>query len=90
MGCLHRTARLKVQSARNSCFCGLGVNQSDIEVERILLVSRELTGPAGLRAGVRDEPLCGRMALAAQTSLHHTQRAENHLLQVLGYKGKIM
>ena len=65
LGCLHQIDQLKVQSARNSVFYFLVVNQSEIEVERILLVNRELTEPEKLLSDAQNKPLYGKMVLVA-------------------------
>ena len=65
LGCLHQIDQLKVQSARNSVFYFLVVNQSEIEVERILLVNRELTEPEKLPSDAQNKPLYGKMVLVA-------------------------
>lgn len=65
LGCLHQIDPLKVQSARNSVFYSLVVNQSEIEVERILLVKRELTEPEKLLSDAQNKPLYGKMVLVA-------------------------
>ena len=84
LGCLHQIDQLKVQSARNSVFYFLVVNHSEVEVERILLVNRGLTGLERLLSSVY-----GKMVLVAQIHLHHPQSVENHPPQVLWNKGKI-
>lgn len=63
LGYLHQKDQLKVQSAKNSCFYFLVVNQSEIEVARLLLVNTELTEFERLHSSVRNEPLYGKMVL---------------------------
>ena len=65
LGCLHQIDQLKVQSARNSVFYFLVVNQSEIEVKRILLVNRELTEPENLLSDAQNKPLYGKMVPVA-------------------------
>ena len=65
LGCLHQIDQLKVQSARNSVFYFLVVNQSEIEVKRILLVNRELTEPENLLSDAQNKPLFGKMVPVA-------------------------
>lgn len=74
----------------NSYFSFLVVNQTEIEVDRILPENRELIEFERVSSNVQNESPSGKMALVSQIYLHHNESAENHLFEILWCRGKSM